>query len=221
MDEVVCAWHSELISEEAKQALLSQDCFSGELTQTVLGQKLLRQQAQHVIGPHVTGRLQLTDTTFAAPGKQAGESAKCTLRRRLRQKAWLQRTAPKLRFGALELLQVATAMHADFQLQASKGVIVKALRAAHFLDFLPSPSGLCQVSQEDALLWPAGGHRIDADWSGPKSDWMQPVEDEAGRNFFKPLPTDWTKLNELRKEQAGKKSKTEAAAALEPDQHQP
>ena len=76
MDEVICAWHSELIQEEAEQAQLSQDCFSGELTETVLSQKRLRQQGQHVIGPHVTGRLQLTDTTFAAGGKQAGETAK-------------------------------------------------------------------------------------------------------------------------------------------------
>ena len=60
MDEVICAWHNELIQEEAQQALLSQDCFAGELTETVLSQKRLRQQAQHVIGPHVTGRLQLT-----------------------------------------------------------------------------------------------------------------------------------------------------------------
>eukprot|EP00974_Lingulodinium_polyedra_P114100 11047371-Lingulodinium_polyedra.AAC.1 len=31
MDEVICLWHSELIAAEAPQALLAQDCFSGEL----------------------------------------------------------------------------------------------------------------------------------------------------------------------------------------------
>eukprot|EP00974_Lingulodinium_polyedra_P030709 2955836-Lingulodinium_polyedra.AAC.1 len=51
MDEVACCWHSELIAEEAPQALLSQDCFSGELTPCVLAGKLLRQQVQHVTGP--------------------------------------------------------------------------------------------------------------------------------------------------------------------------
>eukprot|EP00974_Lingulodinium_polyedra_P047356 4543730-Lingulodinium_polyedra.AAC.1 len=76
MDEVICCWHSELIGEEAPQALLSQVCFSGELTPCVLAAKLFRQQVQHTIGPHVTGRLQLTDTTFAAGAKQAAEEAK-------------------------------------------------------------------------------------------------------------------------------------------------
>ena len=118
-------------------------------------------------------------------------------------------------------MQVATAMHADFLRQASKGVILKALRAAHFLDFLPSPSGLCPVSQEDALLWPAGGHRVDASWSASKTEWMEPVEDEEGRTVFKPQLTDWTRLNELREAQAGQKAKTAAAAEKEPEQHQP
>ena len=71
MDEVICTWHSQLVSKECTQALLSQDCFAGELTPTVIAGKFLRQQAQHVIGPHITGRVQLTDTTFVAGAKQA------------------------------------------------------------------------------------------------------------------------------------------------------
>ena len=108
----------------------------------VLGQKYVRQQAQHVIGPHVTPRLQLTDTTFAASGKQAGERAKGALRRRLQQRAWLQRCSPKLRCGALELMHIATAMRAEFERLARKGSIVAALRAARFLDDLPTQQGL-------------------------------------------------------------------------------
>ena len=53
---------------------------SGELTELVQNLKYSRYQVQHTIGPKVTAKLQLTDTTFAAPAKLAAESAKQTLR---------------------------------------------------------------------------------------------------------------------------------------------
>ena len=37
MDEVISAWHSELVSQECSQAVLSQDCFAGELTAVAWG----------------------------------------------------------------------------------------------------------------------------------------------------------------------------------------
>ena len=207
MDEVICDWHSLLCQEECRdsisqrsQVLLSQDSFSGELTSTILSKKFLRQQVQHVIGPHATGRLQLTDTTFAMPAKQAGELTKARLRKRLRYLAAMQRVPVKHKTGSLDIPQVALAMHAE--MRKREGQIVKALRAAHFLDFLPGSEGLVQVSPEEANLWPAGGHRVDAAWSDPKAGWMQPLEDRAA---FQPLPCDWSALNQLRQEQEGVK----------------
>ena len=169
-----------------------------------MGQKHVRQQVQHAIGPHVTGGLQMTDTTFAAPGKQAGECAKRKLRRRLRLKAWKQKTTAKLRFGAMELMQVATAMHANFKQQEEKGAIVKALRQAHFLDYLPTKDGLVPVSQEEATDMPAGSHRLDPTWTEPKADWMETKVLQDGRGVKRPRPCDWSRLNKLRKAQAEK-----------------
>ena len=97
------------------EAVLSQDCFSGELTSTVMNFKYLRQQAQHAIGPHVTARLQLTDTTFAAGAKAAAEQAKAKLRKRLRLKAESEGVPAKLSCGSLELLKKAVAVHSDMQ----------------------------------------------------------------------------------------------------------
>ena len=93
--------------------------------------------------------------------------------RRLRLRAWAQKTTPKLRFGSLELMHVATAVHADFKHQAEKGAMVKGLRQAHFLDYLPTPDGLVPVSQEEANDMPAGSHRLDPTWTEPKADWME------------------------------------------------
>ena len=219
MDEVFCTWHSQLVSKECTQALLSQDCFAGELTPTVLAQKHLRQQAQHVIGPHITGRLQLTDTTFAAGAKQAAELCKGKLRKRLRLRAWAQKVPAKLRTGPLELMQVACAMHADMVKRAKGGAVVQALRAAHFLDWLPGEGGLVKVSQKDSLLWPAGGHRIDPLWSEPKEAWMEPVLNKAGQTVAKPLPCDWRKLNSLRRH--NEKRKKKAAEEPQPGAEEP
>ena len=152
----------------------------------------------------MTGRLQLTDTTFAGPAKQAAEMCKFRIRQRLRNLAWMQRVPVKNRTGSTESLQVALAMHADFKQRGESGAIIKALRAAHFLDFLPGEHGLQPVSPEEAALYPAGGHRVDPIWSAPKTGWMQPLE---GRPAFQPLPCDWSALNQLRKQQEGKKGR--------------
>ena len=209
MDEVICSWHSSLIQEEAPQAVLQQDCFSGELTQTVLSQKFVRQQAQHVIGPHVTGRLQLTDTTFAAGAKAAGDRAKGVLRKRLREKANQEGVPVRLKVGALELMQVATAMHSDMS-QRAGGALVKAMRAAHFLDFLPCPAGLVPVATAEAQMLPAGSHRLEPSWAASKNSWLLPGPVYQGEPTFKPQPPDWTRLNKLRKDQQSKKRKEEA-----------
>ena len=218
MDEVICDWHSLLCKEECRdpdsgssQVLLSQDSFAGELTLTCLSKKFLRQQVQHVIGPHVTGRLQLTDTTFAQPAKQAADMTKSSLRKRLRSLAAMQKVPVKHKTGSLEILQVALSMHAD--MRKREGKIVPALRAAHFLDFLPSSEGLVPVSPEEASIWPAGGHRVDPLWSEDKTGWMQPLEGSAA---FQPLPCDWSDLNRLRREQEGLKEGQEPDSESRP-----
>ena len=100
-------------------------------------------------------------------------------------------------------------MHADFVRQARRGAIVKALRAAHFLDYLPTDQGLVKVEGEEANLWPAGGHRVDPSWAAAKEGWMQPLEVKkgslAGQVAWKPLPCDWSRLNTLRKMEAASK----------------
>ena len=114
----------------------------------------------------------------------------------MRNLAWMQGVPVKHKTGCLEILQVALSMHHSFR--KNEGQIVKALRAAHFLDFLPGSEGLVPVSEEEANLVPAGGHRVDPAWSEPKTAWMQPLGDRAA---FQPLPCDWSALNQLRHEQ--------------------
>ena len=114
----------------------------------------------------------------------------------------MQRVPVKNRTGCTEIMQVALAMHADFKQRGESGAIIKALRAAHFLDFLPGEHGLQPVSPEEDALYPAGGHRVDPIWSAPKTEWMQPVE---GRPAFQPLPCDWSALNQLRQRLEGQK----------------
>ena len=149
----------------------------------------------------------MTDTTFAAGAKQAAELTKGRLRRRLRLKAWQQGVPPKLRSGPMEIMQIACAMHADFVKRSEGGAVVKALRSAHFLDWLPGDGGLVKVSEEDSLLWPAGGSRVDPSWTETKEAWMQPVVNQAGERVPKPFPTDWSVLNNLRSEQENKKKR--------------
>ena len=105
----------------------------------------------------------------------------------------------------MAIVQIACDMHADFVKRAKGGAVVKALRAAHFLDWLPGEGGLVKVNDQDSLLFPAGGHRVDPSWSEPKEAWMQPVLNQAGETVAKPLPCDWSKLNKLRKEAESKK----------------
>ena len=116
----------------------------------------------------------------------------------------------KLKVGALELLQVATAMHADMEQRAKDGALVKAVRAAHFLDYLPCPSGLLPVTTAEAPMLPAGSHRLEPSWTASKNSWMLPGPVYQGEVTFKPQPTDWSRLNKLRKELHGKKRKAEA-----------
>ena len=102
-------------------------------------------------------------------------------------------------------------MQAD--MRKREGKIVPALRAAHFLDFLPSSEGLVPVSPEEASIWPAGGHRVDPLWSEDKTGWMQPLEGSAA---FQPLPCDWSDLNRLRREQEGLKEGQEPDSESRP-----
>ena len=97
-------------------------------------------------------------------------------------------------------------MHADFVRQARRGAIVKALRAAHFLDYLPTDQGLVKVEGEEANLWPAGGHRVDPSWAAAKEGWMQQLGLLDNLHcLWKPLPCDWSRLNTLRKMEAASK----------------
>ena len=75
-DEIICDFHSELLSRECRQVVHEVDMFAGELTEHMEEVNFQRQQAKHVIGMKQTFRCQLTDVGFAANGKKAGEVKK-------------------------------------------------------------------------------------------------------------------------------------------------
>ena len=56
-------------------------------------------------------------------------------------------------------MPIALTMNEDMVKRAEGGAIVKALRKARYLDFLPAPGGLKPVSPEEDFLFPADSHR--------------------------------------------------------------
>ena len=64
---------------------------------------------------------------------------------------------------------------------------------------------------------------MDPSWTDSKAAWMEAVLDEEGRALCKPLPCDWSRLNQLRQAQSEQNSQAQkkAEASLEPAQPQP
>ena len=190
MDEIICAWHSDLIFEESGQALLSQDLFAGELTETVLARKYCNQQVQHVIGPKVTGKIQLTDITFAATGKNAGELCKAEKRRAMRARARAEGTGNAYRSSEVDLMDVMLAMHDDCVHRAGAGAVVAGLRQAHWLAFEPGDNGLVIAHGRRWEDYPLFSHRLSQQYVSSRFAWVV--------NGV-PQLCDWEKLEDVRR----------------------
>ena len=160
-DEIICDFHSELLSRECRQVVHQVDMFAGELTEHMEEVNFKRQQAKHVIGMKQTFRCQLTDVGFAANGKKAGEVKKRELRRAQRVRAAREGVSAKLEASAFELLSVAVAMHADcVQRNAEEQKVLATFRACGWPAYDLGSEGLMPASEEKWKDFPLGSSRL-------------------------------------------------------------
>lgn len=210
-DSVLCCWHSELIKEETggNGAIHLVDMFSGEWTEDVLNKNYVRQQTKVGIGPKVTAKIQPTDVKFAKLGKDAMRSTKIRLRRLMRQRAALQRTAPILESKAYECLCLVIAAHEACVLAANEhNAVLESFRMSGYLAYECAHDGFRPAVGAKWKNYPLCSSRLDKD-----------VHEKAYSKLDEhrvPLAPDWQELYALQNEakQEAAKSKLQKKAKV-------
>ncbi len=194
-NQVTCAAHSELMTEECPDGCLHLvDMFGGELGEIMEGLNFLRHQPKAIVPAKQTAKSQVTDLGFAKWGKGRCSKEKLSLRRLKRRKAQDAGVSAKLAAATFEMVYLANCMHDECVQKAQEGAVEKSFCRGAWCAFDFHETRGMEAAEGDR--WeglPLGGSNLSSNYMRHRFTGLN----SAG----KPERPDWGELHRLRVKQ--------------------
>ena len=201
VDSVIYRWQQEKYVKKFPGGVRQKDMFPGCLSEVSRLVTALSQELEAWIAGHMTSRLQLVDTDFAAVFKAIARQHKLQLVEEIQALASSAGLAADFECGPYEIMRITAGAHQEMKKRIQeKNLMLPALRRNGMLAYRPDFKNKRFVKVDD-LPWgqayPQGDtNRIPKEWFEERYSWLS---SETGE----PIEPDWSACDE-EVEQMGK-----------------